>query len=818
MPGPHSRDAPLWHPKATGVTLGLSELIILVRIFLAFLLYASLAAAQLRIDSGPNMPGATQYENYIAQLSASGGTPPYRWSVVSATSISLPEGMRLDSATGTVSSPKVFGQGGYSVTVQVTDSGFPNPGIATKSLNFGVHSDSGNGGCEMFPPDSLFRQRTDQLPLDVDPAHQIPTAYLSSPIHPDFGGGFYPSPAGIPFMRVPANQPLTKVNIMYEGQVDPAGIYTWPLPPWPDAVIETTSYGLYGDDHHILVLQSSVNDIDGPQTGPCTLYETYHSIAVKDMFDAATGTWLQSGGVHYVLNSNQLAASPDTLDNGANDSAGIPILPLLLRYSEVPLGARHPLRISFPSPTNWFVWPGTGCCLGVGPPQGLLYRLKAGLMWQATCPVETHPQAATVLQALQQYGAYMSDHGGVGFVGGVPDDRWEDTDLACIKRFSVSDLEVVDNSPLEVSAISGQTRPYVVPAALPNGNVGAGYSAAFSAVGGNPGSRRWSISAGSLPPGVLLDAVAGTVSGDISSAGGPFNFSLTATDAASGYASLPQPFVIYLGASGPTVQLSMSKTHTGVFKQGLSGALYTVTVSNPGPAATIGTVTVAERVPDQVTLVSMAGLGWSCPGGAKACTRNDSLSSGSSYPAITVTVNFSRTVSTQIINEVTLAGGGSPGASAQDVTSLFSLWPQSITFGVLPDRLLGSAPFALRATATSGLPVVFESTTPAVCTSSGTNVTLITVGTCTIQATQDGDKDFVAATPVHQSLQVTSGVATYCDIDQDGATTVVDMQRILNEAFGVAAASHDLNGDGIVNIADIQIVVSAALGSGCTVR
>ena len=58
---------------------------------------------------------------------------------------------------------------------------------------------------------------------------------------------------------------------------------------------------------------------------------------------------------------------------------GIPMVPLLIRYSEVPLGVNHPLRISFPSPTNSWVWPGTGCCGGSGPPQGLLYRLKASV-------------------------------------------------------------------------------------------------------------------------------------------------------------------------------------------------------------------------------------------------------------------------------------------------------------------------------------------------------------------------------------------------------------------------------------------------------
>ncbi len=80
---------------------------------------------------------------------------------------------------------------------------------------------------------------------------------------------------------------------------------------------------------------------------------------------------------------------------------------------------------------------------------------------------------------------------------------------------------------------------------------------------------------------------------------------------------------------------------------------------------------------------------------------------------------------------------------------------QTITFGALSNLTLGSAPFTLTATASSGLPVSFASTTTSVCTVSGTTATLVAVGTCTIQATQAGNATYAAATPVSQSFQVT---------------------------------------------------------------
>ena len=151
-----------------------------------FFVLAALAGAQLRITTS-SVPVASQYRSYSTGLTAAGGTPPYKWSVVSSTGVSLPEGMSLNPSTGVVSATQVHGAGGYAVTVQVTDSGSPAPGVATATLNFGVNSDGSFGGCQMFPPDSIYNQRIDQLPVDTTPSHQIPSSFLSFPIHPDVG-------------------------------------------------------------------------------------------------------------------------------------------------------------------------------------------------------------------------------------------------------------------------------------------------------------------------------------------------------------------------------------------------------------------------------------------------------------------------------------------------------------------------------------------------------------------------------------------------------------------------------------------------------
>ncbi|MBL0156488.1 MAG: hypothetical protein IPP47_05225 [Bryobacterales bacterium] len=117
--------------------------------------------------------------------------------------------------------------------------------------------------------------------------------------------------------------------------------------------------------------------------------------------------------------------------------------------------------------------------------------------------------------------------------------------------------------------------------------------------------------------------------------------------------------------------LTITKTHTGNFTQGQTGALYSVTVANGAAAGpTTGLVTVTETVPAGLTLVSMAGTGWTCA--ATTCTRSDTLAAGAAYPAIAVAVNVASNATTPKINSVAVSGGGSATASTTDSTVILT--------------------------------------------------------------------------------------------------------------------------------------------------
>lgn len=101
-------------------------------------------------------------------------------------------------------------------------------------------------------------------------------------------------------------------------------------------------------------------------------------------------------------------------------------------------------------------------------------------------------------------------------------------------------------------------------------------------------------------------------------------------------------------------------------------------------------------------------------------------------------------------------GVGRPIGAACDIGSIESphLTPQTITFAALPNHPVSDAPFVITATASSGLTVTFTSLTSSTCAITGTTVTLISGGVCTLRAAQSGDAVYSPAPTVDRSFNV----------------------------------------------------------------
>jgi hypothetical protein len=130
-------------------------------------------------------------------------------------------------------------------------------------------------------------------------------------------------------------------------------------------------------------------------------------------------------------------------------------------------------------------------------------------------------------------------------------------------------------------------------------------------------------------------------------------------------------------------------------------------------------------------------------------------------------VSSDQTVATVNGNIVTIAGAGSTTITASqsgngnyfpaaDVNQILSVAKadQSITFNNLPAKVFTDAPFDLQATSSSGLPISYSSSDPAVASVSGNTVTLVGAGTANITASQSGNTNYNAATPVTNTLLV----------------------------------------------------------------
>ncbi|MGA9669514.1 MAG: choice-of-anchor D domain-containing protein [Terracidiphilus sp.] len=180
----------------------------------------------------------------------------------------------------------------------------------------------------------------------------------------------------------------------------------------------------------------------------------------------------------------------------------------------------------------------------------------------------------------------------------------------------------------------------------------------------------------------------------------------------------------------------------------------TVTVENIGNAALSFPVPGSGGNPSVTTNFSLGG------GGPFACSL---LSAGSSTAATLAAgqscllpISFAPTAAGAFSGSLVLTDNTLNAVAAQSIplsgTGTGST-QQTITFGPIPAQPASST-LGLSATASSGLPVSLTSTTPAICTVSGSVASLLAAGICTIQASQPGTTVYAAAPPVTQSFTV----------------------------------------------------------------
>jgi hypothetical protein len=283
--------------------------------------------------------------------------------------------------------------------------------------------------------------------------------------------------------------------------------------------------------------------------------------------------------------------------------------------------------------------------------------------------------------------------------------------------------------------------------------------------------------------------------------------------------------------------LTITKTHTGSFQAGQTGAKYTLTVFNLGGTTgnSTGAVTVTEIPPAGLTVTGMSGGGgslWVCTLGTLSCTRSDRLNSGSNYDPITVTVNVSGSAPASLTNQASVSGGNSATPpNASDLTAIvipslsitkkhsggnFTLGEQGAAYTITVTNGTGaSAPTSGTITVVDTPPTGF--TVTAIAGVGGGTPWSCVLGTLTCTSTRalaGGESDPITVTG-NVSLSATAPFQNTATLSGGGGTApapAVDTMSVLNAQLQITTTNATLPSgtDGIAYSANL----AATGGSG----
>ncbi|HEY6599695.1 MAG TPA: hypothetical protein VIZ30_10290, partial [Pseudomonadales bacterium] len=278
-------------------------------------------------------------------------------------------------------------------------------------------------------------------PVDPDSDHLISLLGPGS-LHVDFasstangGNSMY----GIPINVVPGTQALVPVVTgSYAAESDPGPA---PIPHNPSIegyYSASTPPSGYTDsgDHHLLIAVR--NEVTGGISALWELYQAY--------FDGTS--WYAASTARFDLESGAARFKGWT----SGDAAGLPMLPLLTRYDEYAnRSMNHALRVTLDvgAIRNYYVWPARHAALSgrfdEGIPFGGRLRLKAA--WYEANKASFAGEARAVVDTMYRYGLINADIGGMMFLSGVSDERWNQATLMTLQRIPNVAFEVVKIRP-----------------------------------------------------------------------------------------------------------------------------------------------------------------------------------------------------------------------------------------------------------------------------------------------------------------------------------------------------------------------------------
>jgi hypothetical protein len=726
------------------------------------------------------LPDPTVGQQYAEAVSASGGLPGYTWAVTSG---ALPAGLTLDPATGVIAGTPAAA-GAQTFSVSVTDSSAAGGTTATASFTMHVAASTSpltlaapqlpggtqgrgylgqltsTGGAAPLLWSLISGSLPDGLSLDqgTGAISGIPTASGTFSFTAQAVDGSQPSPVAqseslsITVAAAPAPAITTSLlpdgtaGSSYLGIVGASGgvaPYTW-----------SVTSGVLPDG---LTLDSQSGAITGIPTTAGTF-----------SFDASlTDSATPNPGTASMSLSITIAAIPPPPAMTAGDTATDATVGDTYNASVIPDGGTGPYSFAVTSgslPDGLSLDPQSGVISGTPTTPGSFTAAvqvtdsssptaetatdNVAITIQAPGPLTitttTLPNAAVGAAYGQQVVASGGSGGNTFSVssGTLPDGLTLDPATGIISgtptgtgtsSFTVTVTDdaspTPDTASVDLALTTDPAPALTIPATvLPDAVQGVGYSQIMTAAGGTP-PYSWSVSSGTLPDGLTLDPNAGIISGTPTGMG-TSSLTMQVSDSASPTSqTATQALTLTVN---PTSQLSVG---TSSLDPATQGSPYSATLDSNGGTSPVTWSVTSGSLPDGLALDPNAGIISGTPTGY-----------GTSHFTVQAVDSSSQvqTATARLALEVM------PTPPS----------PQEISFTAPPAGAVGGSAILSATGGGSGNPVVFSvdsSSGSGVCAVSGSDgatLTYLAVGTCVIDADQNGNAAYSPAPQVQAVIPV----------------------------------------------------------------
>ncbi len=517
------------------------------------------------------LAGGTLGTAYSTSVAATGGIAPYTWSISAG---NLPAGLSLNSSTGAISgTPTGSVTGPINFTVKVTDAEQPTGATATAALSITITA----------APLSVV---TSSLPSGV-----AQSTYAGATLQA--AGGVSPYSWAVTTGSLPAGLSLNSSTGAISGTPTAAG---------------TTTFTVTVTDSETPTPQTATKQLSitvNPQ-----LSVTTSSLTAGVVGTAYSQTLAATGGLTPYSWSITTGSLPSGLSLNSSTGAitGTPTGPLVgtISFTVTVTDSENPVKtatanLSIAISVQTLTVTSTGAL-----PSGVYHQAYSTTLtatggiapytWSITSG--TLPAGLTLNSSTGQISGTANALGMKSFTIKVTDSE-QPTPMSATASASIA---INNASPLQI-----------ITSALSTGVVGNAYSDQFSATGGVM-PYNWTISAGSLPPGLSVAPSTGQITGTPTQVG-TTNFTVKVTDSSSPTQSVTANLSI-------TVNTGLTITTTSV-PNGNVGENYSSTISAAGG----------------VEPYTWSILSGNLPPGLNANNNNDSLSI-SGQPTTAGTYNF----------------------------------------------------------------------------------------------------------------------------------------------------------------------------------